>query len=164
MSEQSFVEFDSPRFLEITRKVIDDFQDHPKLGMVLQEKGKRGGYVSAGEVGYGLYFTSLIGFHPVEKPTSFDMAGAKVRYLLDNPNARMSREGRNPPLLWGGGLRLPGTTFVIGFTGYPEHMDELVVMTIGARLGLLTRDDVTELLTQFPNDFARPSESNVIFF
>ncbi len=169
MTTSTKVEFAAVSVLTAARDVFTEFLRHPKLGAILAEKEKTGLYVCVGERGYGVYTTTLIGSHPTEKPATFDMALAKARFLLDNPSCRMSREGRNPPLMYGGGLALPdrlnppGKELILTGSALPEHIDELFVMAWGARLKMLDRPQVISLLTEFPNDYAKPEESNLVF-
>ncbi len=162
-ANEAMVEFASVTILSTARQILEEFKNHPKLGPILEEKGKRGGYLCVAEDGYGIYANVLIGSHPAAKPDTFDVAMAKAKYLLSHLEAVMSREGRNPPVLWGGGLRVPKTKLIIAFSGLPEHVDELFVIALAARLNLLSRADAIELLRQFPNDFAKPEEGNVFF-
>ena len=163
------VQFAAVQVIRAARGVLDDFLQHPKIGPVLAEKNKCGGYLCVGERGYGIYAVTMLGSHPKEKASTFSVALAKVQYLLDNPSAIMSREGRNPERgLWGGGLAVPIPTLnttepLLSFSGFPEHVDELFVMALAARMNLLSRRTAVELLTKFPNDYAKPEEDNLVF-
>lgn len=150
--------------LTIAQGVLTDFKQHPKLGPLLREKGKRGGYFCVAELDYGIYTTTLIGTHPINKGSTYDVVMKKAQFLLQNPGRLMSREGRDPSHeLWGGGLRIPDTPSILAFSGFPEHLDELFVMACAARMNLLSRFVAIELLQEFPNDYAKPEEDNLVF-
>lgn len=163
-TNEPMVEYAGVTMATAARDTLKMFLEHPKIGPVLAEKGKKGGYVCFAEVGFGIFSVSMIGSHPKAKSATFDVVTKKARYLLEHPHDLMSREGRDPSQeLWGGGLRIPGNNAIIAFSGFPEHLDELFVMMIAVKLKLMKRDGVLDLLRQFPNDYAKLDDGDTFF-
>lgn len=152
------------KVLETAHQVLQSFLEHPKLGPILKEKDRSGGFLSIAMAGFGIVTTTLIGIHPAAKPSTFRVSGAKAQYLLEHPEHVMSRQGRDPENeLWGGGFHIPKTSLILAFSGLPEHIDELYVMALAAKLNLLTRPQAVALLEQFPNDYAKLENGDFIY-
>lgn len=161
---EPMVEFAGVTLITAARDTLKLFLEHPKIGPILAEKGRKGGYVCFAEVGYGIFSVSMVGSHPANKPETFDVVTKKARYLLEHPNDLMSRDGRDPSKeLWGGGMRIPGSNGIIAFSGFPEHMDELFVMILAVRLKQMGREMMKDLLRQYPNDFVNPGDGDIFF-
>jgi len=164
-TDEPIVEFAGVTMITAARDTLKQFLEHPKIGPILAEKGKKGGYVCFAEADYGVYATVMIGSHPRMKWTTFDIVTKKAVYLIHHPEAVMSREGRDPSRdLWGGGIRLPDRKAIIAFSGFPEHLDELFVIVLAVRLKLLTKEGAKALLAQFPNDYATSSDDGELVF
>lgn len=163
-TDEATVAFASASILEKARETWLGFRNDPKIKPILDEKKKRGGYLCVAEHGYGIFMTVLIGAHPKSGGGTFDVVGKKAKYLLDNPDKLMSREGRNPADgLWGGGISIPGHQSILAFSGLPEHLDELFVLVLAGKLRLLDRAQILDRLRQFPNDYAKLDESDALF-
>lgn len=163
-THEPMVEFAAVSIISAAQAVLQNFRKHPKLGPLLEEKGKRGGFLTVAEAGFGIYTTTLIGAHPAAKPSTFRVSGMKAQYLLQYPEHVMSRQGRDPDNeLWGGGLHIPDSPLILAFSGLPEHVDELYVMALAAKLNLLTRPQAVALLEQFPNDYAKLENGDLIY-
>jgi hypothetical protein len=163
-TNEPMVEFAGVTLITAARDTLKLFVEHPKIGPILAEKGKKGGYICFAQVGYGIFSASMVGSHPANKPETFDVVTRKARYLLEHPHSLMSRDGRDPSKeLWGGGMRIPSARAIIAFSGFPEHLDELFVMVLAVRLKIMEPSVVKMLLTQYPNDFVKPGEGDVLF-
>jgi len=159
------IEFAAVTVITAAGDVLKAFKAHPKIGQVLKDQNKGGGFFCVAESGFGILTSTLMGSCLAEKAGSYRAnAERKVEYLLKNPDRVMSREGRDPENgLWGGGLHLPHRNAFMAFSGFPEHIDELYVFGVAAKLHMLRRDHVLNLLAQFPNDYASVADGETLF-
>lgn len=155
MAGETLVTFDSAQVLRTAREVLAHLLNHPTVGKVLKEKGKRGGFLCVAKDGVGVHIVGAqIGGCVQEKLGTYaQYCMEKATRLLRHPKHWMSRqsedESRN---MFRGAIRTPDGT-ILSFSGLPGDLDELFMLVLAHSLKLMTRKQFVDRLTDFPNKY-----------
>ena len=143
------------------RKVID-------LACQLPEAGcKRGGYFCLAPTHTGFpYLLMLVGLVPQDKFEKYaKLAMEKARRLSMHPHHITSRESRNPEKEeWGGAVFV--NPDIWSFSGFPERLDEAVMIVAATKMGNLSNHHMRHLAGMFgvdPNPFWPFIEKHAVF-
>jgi hypothetical protein len=141
------------------------FLNHPKLGALLKDQGREGGYLCVANLDGLPLLVCQLGEVASEKRAGYVRnAMEKAARLAKHPDYRLSRESRDPDQnMYGGAVSVREHGLILSFSGYPEHMDELMMLSLAVRLQLMYRDTMLRILREFPNEFAKPDDEDVVF-
>lgn len=151
-------------YIQAAFEANDRLLSDPKIGPVLSAKGRSGGYLCiANHHGVPILVAQIGDIAEDRRVGCLGNAMEKAARLGVRSGHVMSRQSRDPANeRYGGAIR--GTLHIFSFSSYPEDLDELLMMSVAARVGELTREQVWQMLHDFPNQYVSPDTNTDVYF
>lgn len=151
------ITFDSLRAVKNAAQALERLEADPKIGAILREKHRHGGYVCVTDHTAAVLLLSIIGEgDPGKLAGQRKLCMEKAGRLSMHPDHVLSRQSRKPEIeQYGGAVR--GTRYLWSFSGLPEELDEFYMMMLAISCKDLSPETANRMLREHPNSYAQPN-------